>query len=572
MFWLALHLPLLSLEAFSATLALAAASAGEGAGTAPGPITPDGAPRPIALVAEHRIAAANAAARELGVQPGQKRATALALAPALLIGQADAVRDAQALQAVVHVALAFTPSVTLEGSDCVLLEVQASLRYFGGLPALRQRLFSALAPLGHTVHGAGAPTALGAALLARWRCEPSHLTGRSPHAADLPALQSRLDAAPLALLAAAQGHAEALQGMGLHTLADLRRLPRAGLARRFGAGLLDELDRALGRQADPRLWLTLPAMFESRLELFARADSTEQVLQGAAVLLARLLVWAQAQQARIGAFTLRMLHEPRRRRDRGGPGPQDATHTDLDIALADPSADADHLRLLLRERLANLVLAAPTLELRLHCSQLVRAAPPNGELFPTRQGEREGLTRLLERLRARLGDDQVQQLQPLADHRPERATGRRPAQGAGSALSATGAGPMSRSRASSTAATAATVAPASPAPAPPPAPPPLPLHRPVWLLPEPQPLHERRSLPLLDGQPLQLLSGPERIEAGWWDGALAARDYFIAQAADGALVWIYRARLPRDGPHNEPLNGPLNGPPTEGWFLQGRFG
>ena len=37
-----------------------------------------------------------------------------------------------------------------------------------------------------------------------------------------------------------------------------------------------------------------------------------------------------------------------------------------------------------------------------------------------------------------------------------------------------------------------------------------------------------RPRPLLDGRPLQLLSGPERIEAGWWDAGLAERDYFIA--------------------------------------------
>ena len=81
---------------------------------------------------------------------------------------------------------------------------------------------------------------------------------------------------------------------------------------------------------------------------------------------------------------------------------------------------------------------------------------------------------------------------------------------------------------------------------------PRPAPRPVWLLQQPQPLPERQSRPMLDGAPLQLLSGPERIEAGWWDSALAERDYFIAQAADGALVWIYRARLPLsaagDGP------------------------
>ena len=67
--------------------------------------------------------------------------------------------------------------------------------------------------------------------------------------------------------------------------------------------------------------------------------------------------------------------------------------------------------------------------------------------------------------------------------------------------------------------------------------------------------------PLLDGQPLQLLCGPERIESGWWDAALAERDYFIAQAGDGALVWIYRARLPMAMAEG-----------STGWFLQGRFG
>ncbi|HEY6133561.1 MAG TPA: DNA polymerase Y family protein, partial [Rubrivivax sp.] len=62
----------------------------------------------------------------------------------------------------------------------------------------------------------------------------------------------------------------------------------------------------------------------------------------------------------------------------------------------------------------------------------------------------------------------------------------------------------------------------------------------------------------LEGRPLQLLAGPERIEAGWWDGAPATRDYFVAQAHDGALVWVFRTRLP---------------PSTaaEGWFLHGRF-
>jgi protein ImuB len=44
------------------------------------------------------------------------------------------------------------------------------------------------------------------------------------------------------------------------------------------------------------------------------------------------------------------------------------------------------------------------------------------------------------------------------------------------------------------------------------------------------------------GSALHLLSGPERIEAGWWDGDLAMRDYFVAQGEEGAYYWIYRER------------------------------
>ena len=51
-----------------------------------------------------------------------------------------------------------------------------------------------------------------------------------------------------------------------------------------------------------------------------------------------------------------------------------------------------------------------------------------------------------------------------------------------------------------------------------------PTSHPVWLLQDPEPLREHGSRPLLDGQALQLLSGPERIESGWWDGDLAERD------------------------------------------------
>ncbi len=514
MLWVALHFPLLSLESFAATLLAADASEA-------------GAEPAIALVDEHRISAANAAAQAQGVKPGLKRATALALAPRLTLGQADPARDAEAMLPLAHAALAFTPQVSLQpacepgaAADTVLLEVQASLRYFGGIDRLLQRLQRATLPLGHAVRIATAATAQGAAILAR--------VAPPPRCLNLASTRQALAAAPVWLLGPGREHWEALQGMGLRQIGDLLGLPRAGLARRFGETLLTEIDAAFGRRPDPREAIVPPRLFESRLELFARADSTEQVLHGASILLARLVAWLAAQHAFVRRFRLLMHHETRWQQ-----GDRTPQATALEIALAEPSRDSEHLLVLLRERLAQVQLPAPTLEIALQAEDIVKRAAPNSELFPTRQSENEGLTRLIERLQARLGADQVQRLAAVEDHRPERASRGQRADASGRPTCASqrggGRARVTDSRAAKGGSSAATVSCAS---------------HPVWLQPVAEPLAERRSRPLLDGRPLSLLSGPERIEAGWWDAELAERDYFIAEAADGALVWIYRARLP----------------------------
>jgi len=136
----------------------------------------------------------------------------------------------------------------------------------------------------------------------------------------------------------------------------------------------------------------------------------------------------------------------------------------------------------------------------------------NQNLFSDELREEGNWPRLIERLRSRLGAAAVHGIVLCADHRPERASvhlDRASAQ----------AEPGTRQLA-------------------------LDFNlRPFWLLERPQALEERGSVPCHNG-PLKLLAGPERIESGWWDGADMARDYFIARAADEALLWVYRERSP----------------------------
>jgi len=63
------------------------------------------------------------------------------------------------------------------------------------------------------------------------------------------------------------------------------------------------------------------------------------------------------------------------------------------------------------------------------------------------------------------------------------------------------------------------------------------------------------------GSPLKIVSTGERIEAGWFDGELVTRDYFVAQAQDRSCYWIYRERVSSRDIEKEPS-----------WFLHGLFG
>ena len=79
----------------------------------------------------------------------------------------------------------------------------------------------------------------------------------------------------------------------------------------------------------------------------------------------------------------------------------------------------------------------------------------------------------------------------------------------------------------------------------------------MLLLSEPCPLPEQAEQPERDG-PLTLITGPERIESGWWEFGSAHgavhRDYFVARNPRGQMLWVFRE-----------LAAP------RGWFLHGLF-
>ena len=399
-------------------------------------------------------------------------------------------------------ALQFTPRVVLL-PPAVLLEVSGSARLWGGRAALLRRILTLPKPVDLARHARG-----GTSLLARARLWPG--LERSP-----------ADELPLERLDAAQAHLATLAALGCRRWGDLRALPRAGLARRFGLPLLQALDRAYGQAEDRYPWLELPEVFESALELTDPVHTAPALLFAARRLLQRLRVWLELRQRAVRALALGW--ELDRRRD----GP---TRGELLLRCAEPTLDLAHLQALLAEHLARISLPAPAVGLRLRSVEIAPRAARVASLLVDARSEGEPLAQTLARLAVRLGGQRLLQLRPGDDHRPERMQHWQPVLDA-SDLIAENPYP-SRS--------GAIKRPQDPG------------VWPGWLLTRPQPLPVQQGRPLCP-DPLQILAGPQRLESGWWEPQAAAlRDYFIAESRVCGLLWIYRERLDPPGGPGDP--------------------
>ena len=263
--------------------------------------------------------------------------------------------------------------------------MQGSLRLYGGLEALHQRLAAGLIALGCPARIAAAPTPRAALWLSR---------GAGEALEALPVEATQLDV-------------EFFRSIGVSTVGELLQLPRDGLAQRCGAQVAVALDRALGALPEPRAFFAPPQSFSARLELPAEVTHAEALLFGARRLLVQLGGLLTARQAGVRGFTLMLLHE-------------DAS-TLVEIGLASPARDAERMAQLLRERLGNLVLAQPVAALRLEAGDFAPLPGRSGGMFGDAAGKAEDWARLLERLRARLGHAGVCGLAVQPDHRPEHA-------------------------------------------------------------------------------------------------------------------------------------------------------
>ena len=291
----------------------------------------------------------------------------------------------------------------------------------------------------------------------------------------------------------------ALQKMGFRTVGEILRLPRKALARRTGPATVDYLDRLVGSRPDPQKPWHPPEHFSSGMDLAAETASSQALLFPLKRLVSELCGVLRAQDRGIQELHIRL------RLDQPGKGPGEEH---LRLGLQQPCRSESHILLLLRERLECLRLPRPVRHVRLQAGQLLAFDAQAESLFrddPDLAGQ--PVRPLLERLQARLGANAVRGLRGIQDHRPEHSWSVRELDEPADCTA-------------------------------------MP-HRPVWLFPRPQRCRISEY---------QVLAGPERIEAGWWDGHDCRRDYFVVRDRTGGTLWAFCEYKPKPG-----------------WYLQGMF-
>ena len=478
------------------------------------------ADNPLVTVGAERgswtIAAVNDAAAAVNLRPGLALADARALVPGLESREVDPIAECRALDALADSCGRFTPWVASEGDVSGMcaglwLDISGCGHLFGGEDALLEDLQAHLDRLGFAHRMAVADTPGAAWAVARFGGE------RRAHVKPDDQLKA-LAPLPVAGLRLAPATVEGLNRMGLRTIGELCGVARAPLAVRFGTGVLDRLDQALGRRPEtitPHRPVPVCRARLSFAEPIAHRNGIDAVLD-------KLLetLCAQLAEAHEGARSV-LLTGFR----------TDGTVAELRVGTGRPVSDPAHLARLFREKLDGFD-PEYGIEVAILAAEKTDRLDPDQAPLDASDGQTDpNLDYLLDRLGNRLGPSRVLRLQRQARHLPEYAAKSVPAAEASATVDgALDGGPLAS--------------------------------RPLRLLPTPEPIQVMAPVP--DHPPVLFrwrqrpyrvarADGPERIAPEWWredpsqlfTGEMEARDYYRLEDETGARFWIFRGGLYR---------------------------
>lgn len=342
-----------------------------------------------------RVYCLNAQAEDQGLRKGMNFSDARALCPDLQTSLANPQADSQFVQTLARWAGKYCPWVGVD-DDGLMLDVTGSTHLFGGEDGMLGDIRARLDRAGLSHHTGLASTRGAAWALARFG------GGKVPAGPVLPHI-GHLQVAALRL---GDEVCNALQRLGIRTIAELSALPRTTLTRRFGADLLLRLDQALGEQPEPVSPQPPPPSFAVRMTLPEPIGLTRDVTAGLERLLVRVCDTLTDQQkgARRLCFTARRV---------------DQASVHVEVRLARPMRDAVRIARLFERGIEGLDAGYGIDQIRLEATEV--------EHLPFRQtthhGTQEGdnMADLITRLGTRVGLENITRHLPADSNIPEKS-------------------------------------------------------------------------------------------------------------------------------------------------------
>ncbi|MGK9230713.1 DNA polymerase Y family protein [Inquilinus limosus] len=457
-----------------------------------------------------------------GIRPGQKATDARAILPALALVPADHAADAKALARLARWAGRYSPAVAPCPPDGLWLDITGCAHLWGGEDGLAADLAGRLER-----RGLPCRLAIAGSFGAAWALAHHDRSDRRilPDGAERKAL------APLPVAALRLGEEEvaALRRIGLTRIGELLAAPRAGLARRFGAGPLLRLDQALGRAEETVGFRRPPTPWFARLAFPEPIGTPEDLQRAIAALAADLCGRLEARMMGAALFAA-AFHRV------------DGRCQTIAIRTALPVRDPARIGRLLADRLDRV---DPGFGVEVATLRADRVAPVSGRQAGLSKLEGEGggigdLAGFVDIVGNRIGFDRIWRPAAVESHLPERCVAACP--------------PLAPAEGKAW---------------------PAGWVRPLRLLRRPEPIKAIAQIP--DDPPtsfqwagkthrVRRADGPERIAYEWWRQARPQdraepdmiRDYYRVEDEAGRRFWVYRA-----GPY-------LPGRPSR-WFLHGMF-
>ncbi|PCI76411.1 MAG: hypothetical protein COB20_10570 [SAR86 cluster bacterium] len=458
----------------------------------------------------------SAAASKESIKPIAKRTRSNSLWYALYLPQLKEEESAQQkkyLDQLAELMQSVSSTVSFH-PQALICEVRSSLKYFSGIDVIHQKLQKLIVEqlqqwnLADSFSYAASPTISGSLLLAR--------SGHNALVHRQENLRSALGQLSTDVLDLNKEQRRRLHNMGIRYLRDIWRLPSDGLCKRFGSSFVNQLNRALGKAAEPTHNYVPPPTFVASYDLPYELENLDRLLPIADELLAQVCDFLRRRDLSTSSLIFSLSHEKR-------------DSTEVSIGLRVASRSQQHLMLLLETHFDKLSIPAPVVAIKVEVKRLDAFFAKSDSLLKEEASgsasySDRNLIQFMEQLQARLGENHVKSVSNAAQHCPEDASlqldySEKPSRGGRTIMPAE--------------------ATANP--------------RPLWLLQEPKQLNINKGR-LFHRKPIAIVSGPERIETHWWSGVDVCRDYYIAREHSGSRLWIYREK-----------NGKKN------WYLHGFF-